>query len=98
MDKEDIEPLIDNDDKDKPREADEEKPQPEPKEEQPISEQSESSFGTDSEQSFFSKDSSGKTKEWNEEKFVWRKHELEWINQSREKKDKIPRIYRRFYT
>ena len=71
----DAEPLIDNDDKDKPIEADEEK-QPiseAPNEEKPpFSEASESSFGTDSDISLFSKDSTGKTKEWDEDKFVWR--------------------------
>jgi hypothetical protein len=40
----DMEPLIDNDDKERPREADEEKEKPVSEEEPP----SESSFGTDS--------------------------------------------------
>lgn len=42
----------------------------------------------------FSKDSKNNYKEWDEDKFIWRKPELEKINKCRDKKDVIPVIYR----
>jgi hypothetical protein len=55
---------------------------------------SESSFASSSNMSVWSKDSKGDTKEWDDDKFIWRRRELDLVNKSREKKEMTPVVYR----
>jgi hypothetical protein len=42
----------------------------------------------------FSKDSKGDPKDWDDDKFIWRRRELDLVNKSREKKEMVPVVYR----
>jgi hypothetical protein len=77
--------------------ADKDKKEDEKKDEssESGSSSSESSYASSSNMSILSKDSEGNPKEWDEDKYIWRRKELDLVNKSREKKDMIPVVYRR---
>ena len=78
----------------------EEKPLLDKKDEKkdPDSSSSDGSYASSSNYSIYSKDSQGDPKEFDTEKFIWRRSELDSINKGRPKKDVIPVVYRSKYS
>ena len=92
--KEEAAPLLD---KDKNKEDDKADKMSE-KDSSESSESESSSFAPSSNESVFSKDSNGDPKDWDDDKFIWRRRELDQVNKCREKDDMLPVVYRQKYS